>query len=252
VVVTPPAPKEARSNDGAGLINLDGASTKLAELVALEIEREIVRRDWPVGELLGTEPELLTKYQVSRAVLREAIRLLETHDVAEMRRGGGGGLRVKRPAPRAAVRPVALFLESTHVTARQLHDVRVPLELAAIDAATRRLTEQDVVQLRAALTAEEEFDRDIDMSIHDIHLVLADIAGNPVLRLFIEVCTTLAHSLGGPTLLAPRDRAPTEGETLDEIRRAHRAIVDAVIAGDAPLASRRMLKHRTSLTAYID
>jgi DNA-binding FadR family transcriptional regulator len=238
---------------GAGLLRLDdGGSRKGAEVLALELEREILRRGWPEGELLGTEPELLDRYGISRAVLREAIRLLETRDVAEMRRGGNGGLRIKRPGARAAVRPVALYLESQHVTARQLQDVRIPLELLAIETATKVLTEADVVRLREALEAEASFEDEIDPSIHDVHLILADIAGNPVLRLFIEVLTKLAHSHEGPLLIAEDDRAPTSEETVREIRRAHQAIVDAVIAGDASLASRRMLKHMTSLTAYID
>ncbi|HEV7792184.1 MAG TPA: GntR family transcriptional regulator, partial [Pseudonocardia sp.] len=54
---------------------------KLAARVARQIEQDVLRTGWPVGEVLGSETELRERYQVSRAVLREAIRLVEHHQV---------------------------------------------------------------------------------------------------------------------------------------------------------------------------
>jgi DNA-binding FadR family transcriptional regulator len=67
-------------------------SPKLAEALAARIERTIASRKWPVGAVLGSEESLLAKFRVSRAVLREAVRILEHHRTATMRRGPGGGL----------------------------------------------------------------------------------------------------------------------------------------------------------------
>src|ERR1700722_20641397 len=75
------------------------ASPKLAEKVASDIEREILAAGWPVGAIVGSEKELLDKHGVSRAVLREAIRLLEHHMIATLRSGPGGGLIVTAPDP---------------------------------------------------------------------------------------------------------------------------------------------------------
>src|SRR5687767_3646940 len=98
----------------------------------MQIEHEIIEAGWPVGEILGSESELLDSHGVSRAVLREAIRLLEHHDVAMMRRGPGGGLVVKRPNPLAAVRPVSLYLEYEGVEPHELYEARSSLELTAV------------------------------------------------------------------------------------------------------------------------
>src|SRR5438067_13885634 len=65
---------------------------KLGVVVARQIEAEILDRGFPVGEVVGSEAGLIERYGVSRAVLREAIRLLEHRNVAAMRRGPGGGL----------------------------------------------------------------------------------------------------------------------------------------------------------------
>lgn len=64
-----------------------GQADKLASILARDIEADIVRRGWAVGESLGSELALQQRFGVSRSVLREAVRLVEHHQVARMRRG---------------------------------------------------------------------------------------------------------------------------------------------------------------------
>ena len=84
---------------------------KLAEVLAAAIRRDIAGSGWPVGEVFGTEVALLERYRVSRAVLREAVRLLEYHAVATTRRGPGGGLVVAEPRAEASIDTIALYLQ---------------------------------------------------------------------------------------------------------------------------------------------
>src|SRR3954470_7230869 len=74
------------------------SSPKRAAQLADQIIEDVTARGWPVGEVLGSETELLEQYSVSRAVFREAVRLLEHQHVARTRRGPGGGLVVTEPA----------------------------------------------------------------------------------------------------------------------------------------------------------
>ena len=73
-----------------------GVSNKRAEDVARAILQDVVADDLPPGTLLGSQATLIEKYGASRDVFREALRLLEHHQVATMRRGPGGGLFVSR------------------------------------------------------------------------------------------------------------------------------------------------------------
>jgi DNA-binding FadR family transcriptional regulator len=56
------------------------------QAVAGAIERDVMRRGWPVGSIYATQPELEERFGVSRTVLREATRILEEHKVVV--RGG--------------------------------------------------------------------------------------------------------------------------------------------------------------------
>ena len=49
----------------------------------------------------------MERYGIGRATLREAIRQLERHGVANMRRGSGGGLVISRPARDSAALALA-------------------------------------------------------------------------------------------------------------------------------------------------
>lgn len=221
----------------------NGDGRKLAEVVAHKIELEIARRGWPVGEVVGSEADLLRRYGVSRAVFREAVRIVEHHEVASMRRGPGGGLVVTAPDLDAVVRAVTLQLQFQEIGPRQLYEARNALELACVRLAARRITRDGAARLEAYLAVESAMD---DATLwdrsHDFHFLLADLTGNPALRLFVEVLGRLTEHQSS------HDVSPSE---YGQIRRAHRRIADAVLAGDAETAQRRMNAHLEGVTGWL-
>lgn len=221
--------------------------SKLGEMVAARIEREIMQARWPVGRLIGSESELLERYQVSRAVLREAVRLLEHHGTATMRRGPGGGLIVRRPDARAVTRSVALYLDSERVTPDQLLEARMAIELIAVQFATERIDEDGIVRLRNALAIEEA-------AVHgrmtpeaagaeDVHSVIAELSGNPTIQLFSQTLVELEQELF--RAVDRRHRPAYRERFLAE----HTAIVEAVVAGDVAVARHRMQRHLRGFAA---
>src|SRR5258707_14325159 len=78
-------------------------SSKRAARVSDRIVGDEIAKGWAVGELLGSETELLERYQVSRAVFREAVRLLVHQQVARTRRGPGGGMVITEPTVDAVI-----------------------------------------------------------------------------------------------------------------------------------------------------
>lgn len=228
---------------------------KLAEQTSEKIEMKIIEMNWPVGKVIGSEADLLAEYGVSRAALREAIRLLEHHNVANMRRGPGGGLIVAEPDPDAMAHAAAVYLRYRKVNPPDLFETRKALEMAAVRGAAEHIDEVGIVKLRDVLAHESELvGGEPDAIIHDFHVVVAELTGNPALHLFINVLTqlTAARFLGATALL---DKQASGGVSMarevEEAHRAHEAIADAVIAGDAPLAQHRMHRHLDSLATAL-
>jgi DNA-binding FadR family transcriptional regulator len=215
---------------------------KLGETIAAQLEKEIVDSGWPVGTVLGSEAELLAQLSVSRAVLREAIRVLEHHGVATMRRGPGGGLVVTAPDSEAAVRASSLVLEYMNATPQHVFQARSALELKCVELATECIDEDGIGRLREILATEKEKQREGGLGTHDLHLVLAELTGNPALVLFVEVLTNLTSG----------SRHGFRSANSDEVRLAHDKIAEAVIAGDVALARHRMQVHLKAIGAWMN
>jgi len=234
----------------------DGAkSQKLAETISEQIELRIIDEGWPVGKVIGSESDLLAEYGVSRAVLREAIRLLEHHHVAHMRRGPGGGLVVTEPEPPAVTRAAAVFLRYRQVTPAQLFDARIALEMAAVRDAALRIDEAGIAKLRNALEHETTFmEGEADATVHDFHVVVAELSGNPAIHLFTDVLTqlTAAGFMGTAALFDKRAaRRRSSKQEIQEVHSVHAGIAEAIIAGDAALAQHRNQRHLQALAAAL-
>jgi DNA-binding FadR family transcriptional regulator len=164
----------------------------LASVVASRIEEEVVARDWPIGQVLGLETELIERYAVSRAVLREAVRLVEHAGVARMRRGPGGGLVVSQPDRRAVVRAMAVWCSYSQVTIGHLLEVRRPLlsEAVRLIAARRPTTQLD--ELDRAISAILARGGPLATEIIGVESRLVAIADNPAMSLFVDALADIA------------------------------------------------------------
>ena len=77
---------------------------KVAEVLLTELRREIVAGHFEAGANLPTEGELMTRFGVSRAPVREAIRVLEMEGLIATSQGARKGPRVRAPNVRVAAR----------------------------------------------------------------------------------------------------------------------------------------------------
>lgn len=218
---------------------------QLAALVARAIEDHIVASGWPVGAVVGSEATLMERYGVSRAVLRGAIRIVEHHQVAIMRRGQSGGLAVRAPDATAAANAAVVYLESVGSTVSDLLQARLLLEPMAVAAAAERITEEGIVALRAL--SEQRVDEVDPQTLGACHTKLAELSGNPVLQLFIEVAASLTEHYTDLRPTSMRERA----RTVEDVGRIHHAIIDAVIAGDTAKAQHHMVTHLEAMSQWL-
>ncbi|MBV9511751.1 MAG: FadR family transcriptional regulator [Caulobacteraceae bacterium] len=161
---------------------------KLGEKIAERILAEITELGWPVGQNLGTERELLEKYGIARATFREAVRQVERHGAAVMRRGAGGGLVVREPPRSATIRAMMTFFELTRVNFADQHETREQLEVMAAHLAANRADEEAIARLRAVVGDLEETTEIVDNIARNMEarVAVAVAADNPALSLFIE------------------------------------------------------------------
>jgi DNA-binding FadR family transcriptional regulator len=230
---------------------------KLAELTAEQIEREIAEAGWPVGQGLGSEPELLERLGTSRAVFREAVRILENHGVARMRRGPSGGLVVSKPEVKSLAKTAALHLDFERVTGHQLFEARLSVEIMAVELTTQRIDTGGATALREALKREERAIRDLDeadgadIDPHAMHALITSLCGNPVLVLFSEILTELSKGhTEFPDSVRDRGKAARK-RAFEQTHKAHQSIVDAIVSGDVAAARRRTERHLMAVEPWL-
>ena len=190
------------------------------QLVYAELRRRILDLEIAPGQRLY-EPELAATLQVSRTPLREALRLLLAEDLVDQLPTGG---MVVRPLSAADI--------------EELYGVRAVLEGLMTAEAARRMTDEgaasltDLVERNARMVGYAD---DAMRAGHDFHLKIGEVAGHGwARRLHDQVDGHMSRYRPFTNESQQRRSA-----ALDE----HRAILEALVDGDAEVARQRAESH---------
>ncbi len=233
------------------------------ERIVDQVEGALLSGRLAPGDHLPSERMLMEQFDVSRSTVREALRVLESRGLLELRPGGRSGPRVLRPSPKLLERDLTQLVRLGGSGIGDLLQLRMGLEGTACAIAAQRATADDVAALRERLaamareaeTGGEGFAR-ADAALHQR---IWAITGNQLLiatgQAISESIVQLisadlregdAHSGAGAT----SERAPGAGgesdAALDSLRR-DRMLVDLIEYGDAAAAGswiRRSLSER--------
>ena len=85
---------------------------KAPDVLADDLRERILRGDFPEGTALPTERELVNQTRMSRATIREALRILEVQGLVRVKTGRAGGAYVYRPGQDSMADSVNLLILS--------------------------------------------------------------------------------------------------------------------------------------------
>src|SRR5215471_8641905 len=140
-----------------------------AESIARAIELEIISRDLAPGTFIGSEADLMEQYAASRGVIREAVTLVESHMLAETRRGVGGGLVVAEPAQSVVEDVVSLYLARKKASEGDLLEARLALEVLALRKTMATLDDDGVRLLQEEMAYTLGPDEDVAEASQRFH-----------------------------------------------------------------------------------
>lgn len=140
-------------NEPSHLMNsrshLERAGTgRVAERAVDEITRYIESNGLIAGDKLPPERVFIDMLSVSRSSLREALRVLSTVGVIDVRHGDGMYVASVKPLHSAGK---ALFDATEQHALRNLVETRQGIEVAAVTAAVQRATDEDLASLQQML-----------------------------------------------------------------------------------------------------
>lgn len=172
---------------------------RAADVIARQLRRRIIRGELTEGDVLPSEADLLTQFDVSRPTLREAIRVLESESLVVVKRGSRGGIEVSVPRVEKAAHYAGLLLEYRQATTADVFTAAAAIEGPCVAMLARNRSAADLKRLREAVVAERDVSGDpgqlLDLQ-NEFHRLVIDMAGNQtltvlsdVLRYIIELAT---------------------------------------------------------------
>jgi len=195
----------------------------------------ILSRRLQVGDRLPSERELGEQFNVSRTVIREAVRALVAKGVIEVR--SGSGLRVAAVDAAAVSESMSLYLRGATLDFEKVHEVRALLEVHHAGAAAERATGDDIARLRAVHERMQREADDVESAARDdleFHRLIALATQN-------ELYLLLMDSIGSALIDIRRENLGS-GSTPTTLSQ-HEAVLDRIAARDPDGARIAMAAH---------
>jgi GntR family transcriptional repressor for pyruvate dehydrogenase complex len=212
---------------------------KVSEVIARQIVKDIVSSGLAPGTMLPPETQMLERFKVGRASLREALRILEVQGLITIKSGPGGGPVVGEPDSADFGRMAALYFEMSGATFGELVEARLILEPVMARRAALSNDPKIVEGLNAMVSQAEQADLKNSDAYgrvsSDFHSAITGASGNRILDLLARAIKEVFMERINGMVFPARDR--------ERIRSEHEAVVDAIAAGEADKAEQLMHAH---------
>ncbi|WP_327287636.1 FadR/GntR family transcriptional regulator [Streptomyces sp. NBC_01198] len=198
------------------------------------------------GAKLPPEQKLASDLGLSRNLMREAVKALVVARVLEIRRGDG--TYVTSLEPELLLKGLGSAVELLRGDKLlELTEVRRLFEPIATGLAAGRITAEDLTGIKYHLDAMTQAGEDVELlNKHDaaFHCAVIASAGNSTLA-------TLLEGISSRTVRARVWRGLADDNVGDRTIAEHRAIYDALVAGDSALAEAAALIHVSTTEQWL-
>jgi GntR family transcriptional repressor for pyruvate dehydrogenase complex len=229
---------------------------RLAEIVAAELREEILRGQLSDGSLLPNQDRLAERFGVSKASLREAMRILEAENLVSVRRGRFGGVVIHAPSTHAAAYTLGLMLQANHVPLSDFVAALNHIEpICAELCATRKDRLAKLVpQLQAtvdALAAVVDAEAEVYMSAEQLfHTRIVELCGNATIAALVGVLETLSAIQRRRYIDVAHQRGIGPNRALrTHSLEAHASIVTLIQQGRVDEVGKAVREHRSRARA---
>jgi GntR family transcriptional repressor for pyruvate dehydrogenase complex len=236
----PPRRTTAKTDDGQpGQLLSPVNDRRVSALIVDQVRSLIHDGKLTPGNRLPPEREMCERFGVSRVTVREALRVLEANGLVEIRVGAHGGAFVTKPTSDRVGASIVDLLTLSSVTAGEVTEVRMVLELGIIPLLCGNADDDDIAALedicdrQEAALASGEYD--VSLSA-EFHTRLAAATHNTAFEM-------LVRSFHGPLLMSLATAQKTAPEMGKRGLEEHRAILAAIQDGDAETGTRIMREH---------
>ena len=216
--------------------------SRTADEVVQQIESLILEGVLRTGDRLPGERELARQFEVSRPILRDALKALEGRGLLTTR--PGGGTHVADVIGQLFTKPVTDLISMHRKAVTDYLEYRREIEAVASEYAARRATPDDLALLDRIMARMDEahrtgdFDDEAEIDV-EFHHAICECAHNIILLHTLRSC----YRLLSEGVFRNRLLAFTVSGAREALLAQHRAIYTAVKAGDPAAARQAAMDH---------
>jgi GntR family transcriptional regulator, transcriptional repressor for pyruvate dehydrogenase complex len=212
---------------------------RISEIIVEQIRLLMRQGQLKPGDRLPPERDLCERFGVSRVTVREALRMLESSGLVEIRVGARGGAFVTVPNSDRVGEGLADLLTLSVISPADMSEVRMVLETGIVPLVCERATEEDLTGLEEICERSETAlgtgDYPEDLSLQ-FHLRVAEATHNQAIAMMVK-------SFIEPIMVALRPARKTDLELSKPGTHAHEQFTEALRRRDAASATEIMHEH---------
>lgn len=207
----------------------------LSEKVANNIKNLIIDHELQPGDKLDNEIKLAKILNVSRSTVREAIKILVSKNILEIKRGKGTFV-CKNPG--VATDPLGVTFMNKKDLLLYLFETRLIIEPEIAVLAAQRATEKDIKDLEQAFMKMQKDileGRDHTETDLDFHNIIANSSQNPIIKRIVPIINDSIRE----GYLETKD-IPKSGE---KVIGYHKNVLEAIKKRDTNAVKKHMREH---------
>jgi len=199
---------------------------RYSEQIAEMIQEKILKQRLQQGTRLPTERELAEEFQVSRTVIREAIRELEVAGLVRIKKGPKGGIFIDNAYRKPLSASLRKLITSGWINVDHILEVRMLIEPYIASQASLKAKKSDIEEIRSLL-------QNSSMNLDDVallkknniefHLLIAKASGNPVFSILMRSVMDILEEIARDFLVLSIER---------DFLQAHKEIFDLIVQRD--------------------
>ncbi|HYF48578.1 MAG TPA: FadR/GntR family transcriptional regulator [Planctomycetota bacterium] len=209
----------------------------LVEEVTHRLRQLVEAGDLQPGEKLPSEPDLVGQLRVSRTVLREAIKRLESIGLLTVRRGSGTFVG-DRASLAATTRLIRSAMTISPRDLLKVSEFRRAIETQCAYRCAERISDEQIVELQTIYDAMISASGNLTASMRrdfEFHLFIVGIGGNELMRNTLEVLQEFVFAAMVQTLEQPGLPQPPKDQ--------HKELLEAIRARDPVRAQKAAAAH---------
>ena len=206
---------------------------KISDQIIEQIRNAILSGRFKPGDKVASEKELMSEFGVSKATLREALRVLEGMGLVEIKKGIAGGVFIAEVDMKTTIHGIINFLHFKTVSIKDITMIRYLLEPPVAQIAASRIQPEDIVKLESMIVEHPAVPHTIVSREIGFHRYLARMTENPILILVMDFIDNILDDI--------KFQLDPGAEFYHKVAKAHQAILECLKQKDGVGARREIV-----------